>query len=76
MFVHPFMPDLSNKSLDDLIKEQNDIYVKMRSVRNSSMLQQMQMVLQGYKDEYAKRMSQEMERKPKSKNKTENKTDD
>jgi hypothetical protein len=70
------MPDLSNKSLDDLIKEQNDIYIKMRGVRNGSMLQQMQMVLQGYRDEYAKRMSQEMERKPKSKNKTEKKTDD
>lgn len=76
MFVHPFMPDLSNKSLDDLIKEQNDIYVKMRNVRNASMLQQMQMVLQGYRDEYAKRMSQEMERKPKTKHKTEKKTDD
>lgn len=76
MFVHPFMPDLSNKSLDDLIKEQNDIYVKMRNVRNASILQQMQMVLQGYRDEYAKRMSQEMERKPKTKHKTEKKTDD
>ena len=76
MFVHPFMPDLSAKSLDEIIKEMNDIYVKMRNVRNPSLLGQMQMVLQGYRDEYTKRMSQDMERKPKSKNKTEKNNDE
>jgi hypothetical protein len=70
MFVHPFMPDLSAKSLEDITKEMNDIYVKLRNVRNPGMIGQMQMVLQGYRDEYAKRMNQEMERKPKTKTKT------
>jgi len=76
MLVHPFMPDLSAKSLDEIVKEMNDIYSKMRSVHNPSLLNQMQMVLQGYRDEYTKRMSQDMERKPKSKNKTEKKDDE
>ena len=67
MFVHPFMPDLSAKSLDDIVKEMNDIHVKMRGVRNNDLLQQMNMVMNGYREEYQKRMSQEMER---SKNKT------
>ena len=76
MFVHPFMPDISSKSLDDIVKEMNDIYSKMRNVRNPALLGQMQMVLQGYKDEYQKRMSQDMERRPKNKPKTENKDDE
>ena len=75
MFVHPFMPDLSSKSLDDIVKEMNDIYAKMRNIRNPSMLGQMQMVLQGYRDEYTKRMNEEMERKPKAKNKMETNKD-
>jgi hypothetical protein len=70
------MPDLSAKSLDDIVKEMNDIYAKMRNVRNPSLLGQMQMVLQGYRDEYQKRMSQDMERKPKYKTKTEKKDDE
>jgi hypothetical protein len=67
--VHPFMPDLSGKSLDDIIKEMNDISMEMRSVRNGGLLEQMRMVLTGYQAEYRKRMNEEMERKPKKKDK-------
>lgn len=66
--IHPFMPDLKDKSLDDLVKGINDIYVKMRGVRNSSMLEQMRMVLNGYQAEYQKRLKEESE-KPKGKKK-------
>lgn len=69
MFVHPFMPDLSSKSLDDIVKEMNDIYLKMKGVNNGQLLLQMQMVLEGYREEYSKRMSQDMEKKTKSKGK-------
>ena len=62
MMSHPFMPDLNGKSLDELIKEMNDIYVKMRGCRNPALLGQMQMVLQGYQEQYQKRMSEEMTR--------------
>lgn len=64
--IHPFMPDLSGKSLDDIVKEMNQLHVKMRGVRNQSLLAQMDMVMTGYREEYQKRMSQEMDR---SKNK-------
>jgi hypothetical protein len=69
MFVHPFMPDLKSKSLDDIVKEMNDIYVKMKGVNNGQLLLQMQMVLEGYREEYTKRMSEDMEKKTKNKGK-------
>jgi hypothetical protein len=75
-FVHPFMPDLSSKSLDDLVKEMNGIYDKMRGQRNAQLINQMQMVLQGYRDEYQKRMSKEMTRGDTRKSKTEKKDDE
>jgi hypothetical protein len=68
MIPHPFMPDISSKSLDDIVKEMNNIYVKMRTVRDNNMLGQMRMVLNGYQSEYQKRMQEEAE-KPKGKQK-------
>jgi hypothetical protein len=62
MMVHPFMPDLSSKSLDDIVKEMNDIYAKMRGVRNNDLLMQMNMVMEGYRAEYTRRMQQEQEK--------------
>lgn len=67
MMSHPFMPDLSSKSLDDIVQGMNDIHTKMRTIRNPAVIGQMRMVLTGYQEEYQKRMAQEMERKPKSK---------
>jgi hypothetical protein len=62
MMPHPFMPDLSGKSLDDIVKEMNDIYAKMRGVRNNDLLMQMNMVMEGYRAEYTIRMQQEQEK--------------
>jgi hypothetical protein len=67
MMPHPFMPDISSKSLDDLVKGINDIHTKMRTIRNPAVIGQMRMVLASYQEEYQKRMAQEMEHKPKSK---------
>ena len=67
--VHPFMPNLKDKSLDDLIKEMNNINSKMRMIRDGAMLNQIKMVLTGYQEEYQRRMAEEMERKPKDKKK-------
>jgi hypothetical protein len=61
------MPETKDLSLDELMKRMNDIYTKLRYVRNPAMMQQMQMVLAGYQEEYQKRMAQDMNR---SKNKT------
>lgn len=68
MMPHPFMPDLSGKNLDDLIKEMNDMYAKLRFVRNNDMRGQIQMVINGYQAEYQKRLKEEAD-KPKGKNK-------
>jgi hypothetical protein len=66
------MPETNNLSLDDIMKAMNDIHTKMRYVRNPAMIQQMQMVLAGYREEYQKRMSQDADR---SKNKNKSRTD-
>lgn len=72
MIVHPFMPETKDLSLDELMNRMNDIYTKLKYVRNPAMVQQMQMVLTGYKEEYQKRMSQDMDRKNKNKPKSGN----
>jgi hypothetical protein len=67
------MPETKNLSLDDIMKAMNDIHTKMRYVTNPAMMQQMQMVLAGYREEYQKRMSQDADRsKNKNKSRTEN----
>lgn len=59
---HPFMPDLKNKTVEELLKEMNDIFTKMRMVRNPVMVEQMRMVANGYQEEFQKRMAEPMER--------------
>ena len=68
MMPHPFMPDLSTKSLDDIVKEINGIYEKMRMVSNPMMRQQIQLVLNGYQEAYHKKLAEEAN-KPKDKKK-------
>jgi len=56
---HPFISDLSDKSLEDLEKTISDLTKKLTFVyrmQNQPMIQQMHMVLESYKTEYAKRM--------------------
>lgn len=55
---HPLMPDLSNKTTEELVKEMNDLYVKLRMFgRQSEMLNQVMIILNAYKEEYQKRLA-------------------
>jgi hypothetical protein len=62
MIIHPLMPDIGDKSIDELIKTINDINARLRTVRSPQLAEQMQMVLAGYKDAYNKRMAEDAER--------------
>lgn len=56
---HPFINDLSDKSLDDLTKTLTDLQGKLNWARRSSnpaLVNQMQMVIESYQLEYQKRM--------------------
>lgn len=56
---HPFMPDLSNKTIDELQSSIQDLTGKLTFANRMGkefMINQLQMVLEGYKKEYAKRM--------------------
>ena len=58
---HPFMPDISNKTVDELQASMNDLTSKLtfaHRMGQSFMINQIQMVLEGYKTEYAKRMDE------------------
>ena len=56
---HPFINDLSDKSLDDLTKTLTDLQGKLTWARrsmNQPLIHQMQMVIESYNAEYQKRM--------------------
>ena len=56
---HPFINDLSDKSLDDLTKTLTDLQGKLTWARrsmNQPLINQMQMVIESYNTEYQKRM--------------------
>ena len=58
---HPFMPDISDKTIDELQASMNDLTSKLtfaHRMGQSFMINQIQMVLEGYKTEYAKRMDE------------------
>lgn len=58
---HPFMPDISSKSMEELQESIQDITSKLAFAHRSGktfMVNQIQMVLEGYKTEYAKRMDE------------------
>lgn len=58
---HPFMPDISDKTVDELQASMNDLTSKLtfaHRMGQSFMINQIQMVLEGYKTEYAKRMDE------------------
>lgn len=63
---HPFINDLSEKSLEDLEKTITDLNKKLSFVyrmQNQPMIQQMHMVLESYKTEYSKRMDEMYKKK-------------
>lgn len=58
---HPFINDLSDKTIDELQNTINDLNKKLNFVyraQNGPMIQQMLMVLDSYKTEYSKRMDE------------------
>lgn len=58
---HPFINDLSEKSLDDLQNTMQGLYTKLNfayRTRNQSLIHQVGMALESYKSEYYKRMDQ------------------
>jgi hypothetical protein len=58
---HPFMPDISNKSIDELQASMQDLTSKLTFAHRNGkefMINQITMVLEGYRKEYAKRMDE------------------
>jgi hypothetical protein len=56
---HPFIHDLSGKSMEELQNTIQDLSTKLNFVyrsQNGPMIQQMQMVMESYRAEYAKRI--------------------
>jgi hypothetical protein len=58
---HPFINDLSDKSMEDLQNIIQDLTKKLNFVyrqQNGPMIAQMMMVLESYKNEYSKRIDE------------------
>ncbi len=58
---HPFISDLSDKSIEDLQNTIQDLTKKLNFVyrsQNGPMISQLQMVIESYKAEYGKRMDE------------------
>ena len=58
---HPFVTDLSGKTLDELQTTINDLTKKMTfasRMQNSAMLWQLQMAMDSYKSEFNRRMDE------------------
>lgn len=58
---HPFISDLSNKSLDELQNTLNDLNKKLTFVlrtQNGPMIGQLRMVIESYHTEYLKRIDE------------------
>ena len=70
---HPLLPDLRQKSMDEIIKEMNDLYSKIRTVgRYASISDQLNIMINAYRDEYNRRIQEEIQQSNK-KSKTQNK---
>jgi ribosomal protein L12E/L44/L45/RPP1/RPP2 len=60
--MHPLMPDLNGKNLDDLLKEINNVHKKMAwaaRMGHNHMIPQMRSVADTYQEEINKRYQQE-----------------
>lgn len=63
MFYNPLLPDLKDKSLDELSKEMNDLYVKLRMFsRQENLYNQVLAAIHHYKEEYDRRINEEVEK--------------
>lgn len=64
--MHPFVGDLSGKSLDELSETINGLYKKMNfmfAMGKHDMVRQVQMVLETYKSEYSKKQRELWDKK-------------
>lgn len=62
---HPFISNLSDKSLEDLSTSLTDLTKKLNfayRMQNGPMIHQLQMVLESYKAEYNKKMDELMKK--------------
>ncbi len=58
---HPFLPDLSDKSLEDLSKTISELQGRLNFVyrtQNQALIGQLNMVMEGYRREYQRRMDE------------------
>lgn len=58
---HPFMPDISDKSVEELQTAMTDLTSKLTfayRMQNQPLVHQLQMVIEGYKKEYTKKMNE------------------
>lgn len=63
MFYNPLLPNLKDKSLDELSKEMNDLYVKLRMfARQEKLYNQILAAISHYKEEYDRRINEEVEK--------------
>jgi len=63
MMTHPFMPDLSDKSLDELQEKMGELTKNLNfayKMQNSAVISQLQMILSGYREAYSKKMDEMM----------------
>ena len=59
--LYPFMPNLKEKSTDEVVKEMNDLYVKLRiagGMNNQALIQQLRTVISEYQNEYTLRLQE------------------
>lgn len=61
MLTHPFITDLSDKTLEDLqktISELNNKLTYAYRTRNSALISQLNMAIESYRAEYTKKMDE------------------
>jgi hypothetical protein len=61
MMPHPFISDISNKTMDELQNTIQDLTKKLNFVyrqQNGQMISQMRMALESYRVEYSKRIDE------------------
>ena len=59
--LYPFMPNLKEKSTDEIVKEMNDLYVKLRiagGMNNQAVMQQLRSIISEYQNEYTLRLQE------------------
>ena len=59
--LYPFMPDLKGKNTEEIVKEMNDLYVKLGiagGMNNQALMQQLRSIINEYQNEYTLRLQE------------------